>query len=64
MHVDVKELKIIMVKNGFNQTQLAYKAGISRSTLYWLFRRSKSNLSTISHITKALNIEPSAIIKE
>lgn len=64
MKVDTMRVKVLMVKRGLNQSQLANEAGIARSTLYWFFKRSKGNLSTLAKITKVLNVDPSEIIKE
>lgn len=63
MKVDTMKVKVLMVERGLNQSQLADKAGVARSTLYLFFKRSKGNLSTLAKITKALNVEPTEIIK-
>ena len=65
MEINIQRLRIIMAEQNINKTQLAEKSGITRSTLYLLFKRSKySSWSTLEKITNALNIEPSEIIRK
>lgn len=65
MKLDVKKVKIIMMKQCVNKTQLAKKADISYGTLSFALNHDRQlNLDNIGKIAAALDVDPSEIIKE
>lgn len=66
MEIDVQKLKSIILLKGLSYTEVATKSEISKQHLSRLIkgRVKECRLSTISAIAKALEVEPTKIIKE
>lgn len=56
MELDVKKIKVAMVDNAFNQTSLADKTGITRSTICTILAKGKCSEYTAGKIAEALGV--------
>lgn len=65
MMLDIQKVKLIMMKQCMSKTQLAQRAGISYGTLSFALNHDRQlNFASIGKIAKALDVDPSEIVKE
>lgn len=58
------KVQLRMAKLGFNQPQLAQKAGVSRQTLSCVMNGRECRPELFGRIAKALDVEPEEIIED
>lgn len=66
MALNILKIKEIMLKKGMNQTEIAKKSKIQKSTVSKILsgKTKKTNIKTIHNIAKALEVDPIEITKE
>lgn len=63
MKIDKKKVMLQMAKLGFNQPQLAEKAGVSRQTVSCIMNGRECRPEVFGRIAKALETEPEEIVQ-
>lgn len=64
MRIHVTTIKLLQVKKGLTQSQLAEKAGFSRQGLNGILQRGTCAPESVVKIARALDIDPELIIRE
>lgn len=62
MKLNAMEVKVLLVENNLNQTELAEKAGLSRITITSLMTGKNGSAESLNKIAKALNVPVRQII--
>ena len=62
MKLTAMEVKVLLVENNLNQTELAEKAGLSRITITSLMTGKNGSAESLNKIAKALNVPVRQII--
>lgn len=62
MKLNAMEVKVLLVENNLNQTELAEKAGLSRITITSLMTGKNGSAKSLNKIAKALNVPVRQII--
>ena len=60
--MDKKKLVNLMADKGMTQTELADKAGLSRTVIYGVMKGRKPTLPTLGKIAKVLGVKPSELL--
>lgn len=62
MKLNAMEVKVLLVENNLNQTELAEKAGLSRITITSLMTGKNGSAESLNKIAKALDVPVRQII--
>ena len=62
MNLSRSKLKLLLVDNNLSISQLADKSGISKQTLYRIFRTGKTTTRTASKLCKALDVNVREVV--
>ena len=63
MELHKSKIRLEMEKNGWNESELARRMGVSRQAVFAFFRRDGITLKTIDKIADALGLDPKDLIK-
>ena len=65
MALNIDKVRELMIKNDLNQSDVACKGNIDKSTLSKILKSEnrKVNIKTLNKIARGLNVDPQIIIK-
>ena len=64
MLISKKKIYLCMARCRMNQSQLAEKANLSRTMIYYVFNGKKCSAVTLGKIANALGVDPSDLIDD
>lgn len=64
MNIDTLKIRMLHSEKGWSQAELAKQAGMNRASISALINRGTCYASSLYKIAKALNVDPSELIRK